>query len=326
MNDLVSILIPNYNKAPYLRETLDSIIAQTYPNWECIIIDDHSTDNSWEILEEYAEKDKRFRIYHRPEHLPKGGNAARNYAFKISNGEFIQWFDSDDLMNSDLIQERISNFTYGLDFLVSAGYRFYSVKENSELLLPTSINKIKEGFLGLTPPWYTPSVMFKKRFLIENKLLWDEDLLVLQDVHFNLSVISKSNNFITSNRADWYWRMHSNGKNVGAQRGQIKNLASLRKVLIDFANHVENSSEWNAVRKSAAELTLHTQNRFGYQWKTHILDTIYSIRLLTIFDVFLINTLIFIYYLLKPIFGHCEKIKRISILYVMHRLDKKENF
>src|SRR5690606_6713113 len=95
---LVSILIPNYNKAPYLRETLDSILSQTYLNWECIIVDDHSTDGSYEILEEYANLDCRFKVYKRPDHLPKGGNACRNYAFILSNGEFVNWFDSDDIM------------------------------------------------------------------------------------------------------------------------------------------------------------------------------------------------------------------------------------
>ena len=74
---LVSILIPNYNKAPYLRETLDSVLSQTYTHWECIIVDDHSTDNSWEILEEYVAKDSRFKLYKRPVDRKQGGNAAR---------------------------------------------------------------------------------------------------------------------------------------------------------------------------------------------------------------------------------------------------------
>ena len=87
--NLVSILIPNYNKASYLRPTLDSIMAQTYSNWECIIVDDHSTDISWEIIEEYAKTDSRFKIYKRPNHLAKGGNVCRNYAFTNSVGDFV---------------------------------------------------------------------------------------------------------------------------------------------------------------------------------------------------------------------------------------------
>ncbi|MGM0944156.1 MAG: glycosyltransferase family 2 protein [Bacteroidota bacterium] len=110
---LVSILIPNYNKVPYLRETLDSVLAQTYTLWECIIVDDQSTDNSWEILEEYANRDSRFKIFIRPDHLPKGGNVCRNLAFDISMGDLILYLDSDDILADFCLNQRInalSNF------------------------------------------------------------------------------------------------------------------------------------------------------------------------------------------------------------------------
>ncbi|SNS23693.1 Glycosyltransferase involved in cell wall bisynthesis [Belliella buryatensis] len=107
-NPLVSILIPNYNKAPYLRETLDSVLNQTYTNWECIIVDDHSTDNSWEILESYAQKDARIKIFKRPDDRIKGGSVARNYAFELSKGEFIQWLDSDDVIHKNKIKDQLN--------------------------------------------------------------------------------------------------------------------------------------------------------------------------------------------------------------------------
>ncbi len=115
---LVSILIPNFNKAPYLRETLDSILAQTYTDWECIIVDDHSTDDSWGILEEYAEKDLRFKIYRRPDHLPKGGNVCRNFAYDNSRGDLILYLDSDDVLADFCLKQRVNavNNFQGLDF------------------------------------------------------------------------------------------------------------------------------------------------------------------------------------------------------------------
>jgi glycosyltransferase involved in cell wall biosynthesis len=87
---LVSIIIPTYNRAHLIGETLDSVLAQTYQNWECIIVDDDSTDKTDEVVGAYVEKDSRFKYYHRPdEHLP-GGNGARNYGFKMSTGEYVQ--------------------------------------------------------------------------------------------------------------------------------------------------------------------------------------------------------------------------------------------
>jgi glycosyltransferase involved in cell wall biosynthesis len=80
---LVSVIIPTYNRAHLIGETLDSVLAQTYTNWECIIVDDGSSDNTDEFVGKYVKKDSRFKYYHRPEeHLP-GGNGARNYGFKI---------------------------------------------------------------------------------------------------------------------------------------------------------------------------------------------------------------------------------------------------
>lgn len=106
--DLVSILIPNYNKAEFLSKTLDSILSQEYPHWECIVVDDQSTDGSFEILEKYAEKDQRIKVLRRPDHLPKGANFCRNHAFSLSQGEFIQWFDSDDLMYPWFLSKKVS--------------------------------------------------------------------------------------------------------------------------------------------------------------------------------------------------------------------------
>src|SRR5690606_15837655 len=95
---LVSIIIPTYNRALLIGETLDSVLAQTYTNWECIIVDDGSTDNTEEIIRKYCEKDSRITFYNRPADKVKGPNAARNFGIENSVGEFILSLDSDDLI------------------------------------------------------------------------------------------------------------------------------------------------------------------------------------------------------------------------------------
>ena len=86
MNELVSIIIPVYNRASLLPETLDSIVAQSYKNFECILVDDGSTDNSIEIANIYTSKDKRFKVFSRPSNIKKGANACRNIGFFKSSG------------------------------------------------------------------------------------------------------------------------------------------------------------------------------------------------------------------------------------------------
>lgn len=97
-NPLVSILIPNFNKIAYIEDMLESIRIQTYLNWECIIVDDHSDDGGFEVLQEFEKKDARFRVFRRPSYFSKGANSCRNFAFSIAKGEYIQWFDSDDIL------------------------------------------------------------------------------------------------------------------------------------------------------------------------------------------------------------------------------------
>ncbi|MCH3884982.1 glycosyltransferase family 2 protein [Tenacibaculum aquimarinum] len=106
-NSLVSIIIPIYNRAHLIEETLDSITAQTYTNWECIIVDDGSTDNTAKILANYCVKDIRFQFHQRPLNRPKGANACRNFGFELSRGEYIKWFDSDDIMKPEFLKNQI---------------------------------------------------------------------------------------------------------------------------------------------------------------------------------------------------------------------------
>ncbi len=99
---LVSVVMPVYNAAPYLREAIQSLLNQTHTNWELIAVDDGSTDNSWEILQTYT--DPRIRIFQRE----NGGQcAATNTGLDHISGDYIQFFDADDLMDKDKIRIQV---------------------------------------------------------------------------------------------------------------------------------------------------------------------------------------------------------------------------
>ena len=92
-NPKVSIIIPVYNVEPYLRECLDSVLSQTFTNWECILVDDGSKDSSGTICDEYAELDNRFKSIHQTN---QGQASARNLALNNASGDYIMFLDSDD--------------------------------------------------------------------------------------------------------------------------------------------------------------------------------------------------------------------------------------
>lgn len=100
MNPVFSIIIPVYNVAPYLRECLDSVLAQTFTDWEAICIDDGSTDGSGQLLDEYAAKDRRFRVVHQKN---TGVSSARNRGLSEAKGEWILFVDGDDLWRRDVL-------------------------------------------------------------------------------------------------------------------------------------------------------------------------------------------------------------------------------
>lgn len=100
MNELISVIIPVYNVEKYVKRCLDCIIAQTYRDFEAILVDDGSTDSSGKICDEYALKDSRFKVIHKK----NGGlSDARNEGIKYSSGEYIAFADSDDMVSPDFL-------------------------------------------------------------------------------------------------------------------------------------------------------------------------------------------------------------------------------
>jgi glycosyltransferase involved in cell wall biosynthesis len=106
----VSIIVATFNRDAIIGETIQSVLEQTYANWECIIVDDGSTDNTEQIVKKYTEKDSRIIFYHRPKDRPKGPNAARNFGIENSVGEYVLSLDSDDWILPEHLDLKIKVF------------------------------------------------------------------------------------------------------------------------------------------------------------------------------------------------------------------------
>jgi glycosyltransferase involved in cell wall biosynthesis len=186
-NPLVSIIIPNYNRAHLIGETLDSILTQSYTNWECIVVDDGSTDDTEAVVMDYVKKDARFQYHPRPTSKPKGANACRNFGFEISNGDYINWFDSDDLMHEDKLLLQVNQLNQSvLYFSVCQTLVFRENKENIIGLRSENIisDSILEDFIKQKIVFLTQAPLFKRRFIVENNLFFDEELQAAQEWEF----------------------------------------------------------------------------------------------------------------------------------------------
>lgn len=191
---LVSIIIPSFNRADLIAETLDSVISQTYKNWECIIVDDGSTDHTLIILEKYAVKDSRFKIYSRPNNRLKGANTCRNYGFELAKGDCIQWFDSDDIMHPNMLERKIDVLTTSqVDFVVCRASFFNHITkeiqfDKRDCISPKSKNPALEFFAGGF--WFqTSQALFLKKHLISQKKIFDVNLKRHQETELFVRIL-----------------------------------------------------------------------------------------------------------------------------------------
>lgn len=218
-NPIVSVIIPTYNRAYVIRETLDSVLNQTYVNWECIVIDDGGDDGTDELIEKYIAKSNRFKYVKRPISLLKGVSSCRNYGVAISKGEFIIFLDSDDILASNSLKKRIKYFKQypDNDFLVFSTQFFEnSILNKKGIFNIDPINENRENYLSLFLkhqfPWQTMSPIWKKEYLANNK--FRDDLHLLEDIVFHIEILFNSDvKFKRIKEIDNFYRIPNWGKN-----------------------------------------------------------------------------------------------------------------
>ncbi|WP_100615122.1 glycosyltransferase family 2 protein [Confluentibacter citreus] len=202
MNPLVSIIIPTFNRAALIESTLNSILKQRYAYWECIVVDDGSTDSTVQILQAYCSKDARFKFYKRPKNRPKGANACRNYGLLKAKGTYVNWFDSDDLMLPLKLQIQVallenSSFNYA----ICQTERFDSTLNKSFGLRSIEITSsdVLNDYITFKIFWTTGAPLWCKDFLISNKFTFDESLQQSQDYNYHINILAKDASYAIAN-------------------------------------------------------------------------------------------------------------------------------
>lgn len=219
---LVTIIVPNFNNTVFLGELVDSIARQSYPNWELIVIDDGSTDNSFQYAMDIARHNpSKIRVIGR-NRLPKGGQTCRNIGIQESKGEYIVFFDSDDLISEDCLEQRVSFMEshQELDFGVFPAHSFkpredYKTYYKGDISWgnPTNGNAINL-FLRNEYPFLVVTSIFRKGSL--SGIEWDEKLTVRQDLDFNLSLLfsEKKYDYCPNAEYDYFYRVHHTANHV----------------------------------------------------------------------------------------------------------------
>lgn len=187
----ISIIVPVYNAEKYLCRCLDSIVAQTFTDWECILVDDGSLDNSGTICDKYVAKDKRFKVIHK---INGGVSSARNVGIEIATGEWLAFVDSDDWLYDKYLSSYVKmgldsaeHFIQGFsneyrDFQKIVTLGDYIFTHPSEVICYLEIaNNVHNGFI-----WHR---IYRRSIIKQYNIQFPEDMSYAEDGLFNLSYL-----------------------------------------------------------------------------------------------------------------------------------------
>ncbi|HDR4562317.1 glycosyltransferase family 2 protein [Bacillus cereus] len=232
MRDLISIITPTYNCGKFIEDTIKSVVKQTYQNWEMIIVDDCSSDNTKEIVEKYTSQDNRIKYYVLQEN--SGAAVARTKAMELSSGSYMAFLDSDDLWPENKLESQ-------LNFMKENNYAFTctdyeQIDEKNNHLNKVIKTKEKTNYNGvlLSCPIGNSTVMYNVeklgKFEVPNIRKRNDDALWLQILKKEKYVYGMPNvlmqyrvrnNSISSNKVDlikYHWYLYREIENLSILR------------------------------------------------------------------------------------------------------------
>lgn len=210
INSKVSIIIPCYNQASWLTQTLQSVYEQTYTNWECIIVNDGSPDNTAEVAKEWEKKDARFKLIQKE----NGGlGSARNFGIENTSGEYVLFLDSDDLISPEKLSVSMNLLSsHDADIVVTNFYHLVNNKVKPPFcVLKQDYLTFKEILLKWDHEFSIPihCGLFKKSII--GDIRFNENLKAGEDWIFWLNVFKNNPKAVYTDQQLVCYRLHEQG-------------------------------------------------------------------------------------------------------------------
>lgn len=253
-----SIVMPVYNTGKKLNKSIESIINQTYKNWELIVVDDGSTDESPEILQKYSRKDKRIKVFSQ---INQGPGIARNTGIKKCTGDYIAFIDSDDYYELDFLEqvnEKNKNNMQDIIFIGDVkeysdgkkfgGYIFEKYEKSSREEL------IRLQMMG-TIPWGGVLKIVKSKIVKECSY---SNIKVGEELIYSINVLEKSNNIAFVNKALYHYVHNEKGQHTLGGFDPWKEVAiELKKYMIEKGKYDNYYKEINSLALKALTISLY---------------------------------------------------------------------
>lgn len=203
----ISIVVPIYKVEKYLSECIDSILSQSFSNFELLLIDDGSPDNCGVICDEYAKKDNRIKVFHQPN---GGASKARNLGIKKACAHWITFIDADDLINKSFLENLYQPTTQlPIDFVHAGCLKFnedkkFSIEQSYEYYKGNDPIYLINNIRGLTF-----SKLYKLDIILKNNIFYNEKIKYAEDMIFTLDYIKHVNFYVFSSSTEYLYRIHS---------------------------------------------------------------------------------------------------------------------
>lgn len=239
----ISIIIPVYNVEKHLTRCLDSVLNQSFEDWEAICVNDGSPDNSISILEAYAQKDARFKIISQQN---QGLSMARNNGLKHVSGEYICFLDSDDFIDKNFLLDLYNGAkNTDADMVMTSTRYICDKKVSKDLFSNTSITSFNEK-ISILPHGGCWNKLYKSSFLSENNLnfpkglYWEDNIFTVKACYFSkkLAIIDGENN-------SYNYISNPNGitKSLEKEEKRIKDSLIITQMIIDFVKSMSCSTK-----------------------------------------------------------------------------------
>lgn len=203
----ISVIIPVYNTEKYLRECLDSVLAQTFTDFEVLVINDGSTDSSGKICDEYAQKDARVKVFHKEN---GGVSSARNLGLDNAKGEWITFVDSDDSIKENYLTDFVNDTKYNgnIDFYMYGKYGSRELLQDTPIVEYINLYDSFHLFeiFKLTPNGQTCSKFFKTSLINKYCLRFDNRITLSEDILFILEYLINVNEMKYRDIYYYYYR------------------------------------------------------------------------------------------------------------------------
>lgn len=283
---MISVIVPIYNAEKYLHRCIKRILAQDYTDYELLLIDDGSIDNSATICDEFAKYDNRIRVFHKEN---GGVSSARNWGLDKAIGEYIMFVDSDDYMLPGMLEVMLSTLESKKADLVICG----TTETGGGYWRPIadvnySINQLKESFVSLlhtellSPPW---NKIYKKEIIGSNRFC--EDISFGEDLLFNIQYLEKCENISLIKESPFYHEKEN--ENSLVVKFNRKRLLDIEKVWVVVDRFSEDKE--GLYSKYLRDLTVYVRQLLKtkqYSWleKKNILEEWSSVTLIKSLNLF----------------------------------------